>query len=60
MKIAHIPVFVMEVILVKRTNKLLELLFHRLQIDLLSILFVIRIEIIREKDCCIVKSFHRA
>lgn len=47
----------MEIVFVERANKFFEAFFNSLQIDLVAILFV-RIEIVREKDCSIVKTFH--
>lgn len=54
----NLPVFVMEIIFIECPNKLLVLLLYGLQIDLLPILFIVGIEIIWEKDCSIIKTFH--
>lgn len=55
---ADLPVFVMEIVLVERANELFVLLFNRQQIDLVSVLLVVRIEIVRKKHTDVIETLH--
>lgn len=48
----------MKIILVEGPDEFLELLFDRLQIDVLSTLIGVRIEVVREKYTDIIETFH--
>lgn len=53
-----LPVLIVEIVLVERTNELFELLLYGQQINLISILLVVWIEIVRKKYTNIVETFH--
>lgn len=55
-----LPVFVVEVALVKLPNKLTELLLHGLEVNLILVLLVFPGEIVREEDAWVIKTFHYA
>lgn len=52
------PVFIVEIIFVECPNELFVFLFHGLQTNLISILFIVRIKIIRKENGNIVETFH--
>jgi hypothetical protein len=53
----NLPIFVVEVVLVKRSQKVFVFALQCDQIDLIGVLLV-STKVVREKDASIVKSFH--
>lgn len=56
----YLPVFVIEVALVKLPNELTELLLHGLEVDLTLVLLVFPGEVVGEEDTWVIKTFHYA
>lgn len=54
----YIPVFVVEIVFVERTNEFLVFLFHRLQIDIFSSRVTVRVKIVRKENADIIETFH--
>lgn len=52
------PIFVMEIVFVEGSDKFFEPLFGSLNIIVISILVVVRIEIIRKENGNIIETFH--